>query len=154
MLWVITDDSKTGSHIILNFLGMDIMKINDFAIGPEGTSHNSPARSAGIESKLRSRPEGTVHKVSRHSCESWLVRDPDSRSHYEASFQDAGPSSPDRTRHFVPGFYESSRWDDVKSPVSRLRKFPGLGYRLCQTAPALISSETPFLYMNVFWNGQ
>jgi len=34
----------------------------------------------------------------------------------EASFQDA-------TRHFVPGCYESSRWDDMNPPVSIFRDF-------------------------------
>ena len=42
---------------------MGFLKMNDFGLGPEGTSHKSPARSAGIESKWRLRPEGTVHKV-------------------------------------------------------------------------------------------
>ena len=47
----LTDGSKTGSHMILDFRRMGFMKTNDFGLGPEGTSHKSPARCAGIESK-------------------------------------------------------------------------------------------------------
>ena len=50
---------------------MGSMKMNNSGMGPEGTNHKSPAQSAGrgIEFKWRSRPDGTVHQVSRHSCE-------------------------------------------------------------------------------------
>ena len=95
---------------------MSFMKMNDLGLGPEGTSHKSPARSAGIGSKGRSRPDGTVQQESRHSTGCCLVCDPGSRSHDEASLHDAGPSSPARTRHCVPGCYKSSRWDDGISP--------------------------------------
>jgi len=102
------------------------MGMNRFGLGPEGTSHNSPARSAGIECKWKIRPERTVHHDSRQLCWNCLACDPDSRSPYEASLQDAGSSSPARTRHFVPGFYESSRWDDMTPhlPTFYLSLFP------------------------------
>ena len=42
----------------LDFRRMGFMKINDFGLGPEGTFHKSPARSAGTESKRRLKESG------------------------------------------------------------------------------------------------
>ena len=97
----IADDSKTGSHIILELLKMGIMKMNDYISGPEGTFHKRPARSAGIESKLR--PQGEW--ASRPPW-SWEVKEMSEGADFSPSMADAGGT---------PALLEASFQDAVRS---------------------------------------